>query len=146
MALDIRTHTTINAPINKVWNKLTNFENYPQWNLFIRKIEGEQAIGKTLHVEILPKGDKKVTIFQPTLTKFVLNSEIRWVGTLGAQWLFRGEHYFQLKDNCDGTTDLTHGEHFTGWLVPILGCFIQKKTTAGFILMNENLKAIVERE
>ena len=139
----IATQIKINAPIDSVWNKLVDFKNYPKWNLFMTKIEGEQKEGEILTVNIAPPGGSPA-IFTPVLTKYIPNKELRWVGTLGPQWLFRGEHYFQLKDNGDGTTDFTHGENFTGWLVPLFSCLAGRKTTAGFNLMNSNLKNTVE--
>lgn len=141
--MKIETQIKIHANVYAVWNKLTDFKSYPEWNLFMNRIEGEQAIGKSLVVDINPPGGSKAT-FKPILTHFIPNQEMRWVGVLGTHWLFRGEHYFQLKDNGDGTTNFMHGETFTGWLVPLFRCLAGKKTLAGFNLMNENLKSVVE--
>jgi len=141
--MKINTQIKINAPLEKVWNQLVDFKSYPKWNRFMTRIEGIQRVGEKLKVNILPPGGSPAT-FKPTLTKYEHNKEMRWVGTLGPKWLFCGEHYFQLKDNGDGTTDFIHGENFSGWMEPLFRRLAGKKTTAGFNLMNTNLRKAVE--
>ncbi|WP_186647122.1 SRPBCC domain-containing protein [Fluviispira vulneris] len=142
--MKIDTNIKIHAPVEQVWNMLIDFKNYPKWNLFISKIEGEQKEGERLTVAIAPPGGSPAT-FKPVINKYVPNKELRWVGTFVYRWLFRGEHYFLLKDNGDGSTDFTQGENFTGCLVPLFSFFAAKKTATGFNLMNSNLKDILEK-
>ena len=40
MAKEIKTEILINAAPEKVWSILTNFEKYPDWNPFIKSING----------------------------------------------------------------------------------------------------------
>ncbi len=137
--LELKTEITTDASIKAVWAKLTDFEAYPHWNPFITRIEGNQAVGKTLVVDIVPPGGKKAT-FKPILTRFAENDEMRWVGTLGQKWLFQGEHYFKLLSIEGNKTQLIHGEIFTGLLVPLFSALAGKKTRAGFELMNQGIK------
>ena len=46
----IKTIIVIDKDISKVWNVLTDFESYPNWNPFVRSIEGEKSIGKKVSV------------------------------------------------------------------------------------------------
>ncbi len=46
--------------------------------------------------------------------------EFRWNGKLVLPGVFDGEHYFQLAADGAGSTVFTHGERFTGLLVPLL--------------------------
>ena len=141
--MKIETKINIKSNLDTVWKKLVNFENYPNWNLFITKIEGEKKTGATLSVEISPPGGQK-TIFKPIILKYEEKKELRWVGILLSKHLFSGEHYFQLSLGENGTTTLIHGENFTGLLAPLIMLLIAKKTEAGFNLMNENLKNALE--
>jgi hypothetical protein len=52
--------------------------------------------------------------------------------------LFDGEHYFILEPLEDGKTKLTHGETFSGILVPLFAKTLQK-TERGFMRMNQDL-------
>ena len=45
MAKEIKTEILINATPEKVWTILTNFDNYPNWNPFIKSIKGEVKVG-----------------------------------------------------------------------------------------------------
>lgn len=45
MATEIKTEILINAAPEKIWAILTDFDNYPNWNPFIKTIEGRVEIG-----------------------------------------------------------------------------------------------------
>lgn len=141
--MEINTEIVINGNIAKVWQSLTDFQSYPNWNHFMTRIEGEKKAGAKLKVDIIPPGSKKMT-FTPQLIKFDTNQEMRWVGILGAPWLFRGEHYFKLEQLDDNSARFIHGEIFSGLLSPIFSALSGKKTLQGFNLMNEGLKTWVE--
>lgn len=141
--MKINTEIVIHANIAKVWQSLTDFQNYPNSNPFMTCIEGEKKAGAKIKVEIIPPGSKPMT-FTPKLIKFETNQEMRWIGILGASWLFSGEHYFKLEKLNEEKTKLTHGETFTDLISPIFSALSGKKTLQGFNLMNEGLKAWVE--
>ena len=42
---EIKTEIIIDSKPEKVWEVLTDFENYPTWNPFIQNISGEQKVG-----------------------------------------------------------------------------------------------------
>jgi hypothetical protein len=136
--MKIETNIIIHHPIEKIWNKLTDFESYHEWNPFIQKIVGPQVVGEKLEIDIVPPGGKKST-FRPVLITFDKNKEMRWVGSLGSSWIFRGEHYFILEKIDENETSLIHGEVFSGALIPIFRCFAAEKTLKGFHLMNAYL-------
>ena len=46
------TEVEINAPPSRVWEVLTNFEKYPIWNPFIKKISGMAAKDERLEVHM----------------------------------------------------------------------------------------------
>jgi Polyketide cyclase / dehydrase and lipid transport len=41
---EIHTEIEINAPGESVWRALTDFAAYPEWNPFIRRVEGERFV------------------------------------------------------------------------------------------------------
>lgn len=142
--MEINTSIIIHGDISTVWRALTHFENYSAWNRFMIRIEGEKRVGAALTVEVVPPGGKQAT-FTPTLITYDENKEMRWVGILGAPWLFRGEHYFKLEKIDEQNTRFIHGEVFTGLLIPLFGALSRKKILAGFNLMNSDLKTEVEK-
>lgn len=143
MAKEIRTEITINAAPEKVWALLTDFENYPKWNPFIKSLEGEVAVGKKIIARLQAPGASEM-VFKPTVLAFNKNKEFRWLGHLIIPGLFDGEHKFELKDNNDGTTSFIHSEKFNGILVPLFKKMLDNNTKNGFIEMNEKMKEMVE--
>lgn len=139
---EIKTEIVIKASIEKVWKTLTNFENYPKWNPFIKSLTGNLKVSEAITVRLQPPDGNSMT-FKPKVLAFDENKEFRWLGKLFFKGLFDGEHYFQLKENPDGSTTLTHGEKFSGILVPLLAGMLDK-TEAGFKMMNEALKMQAE--
>ena len=83
--------------------------------------------------------------FRPIVLRNVEAREFRWKGKLLFPGLFDGEHYFGLAPRSDGSTPFTHGERFTGVLVPFFRSALDRSTKAGFEAMNAALKQRVER-
>ena len=140
MLKEIKTQITIKVTPDAIWAVLTNFKRYPEWNPFILHAEGNIQEGSRIKINIKPAGGKAM-IFKPTVLKVTPNKELRWLGSLFIKGLFDGEHCFQLIDNNDGTTAFIHSERFTGIFS---GLFDADKTKAGFELMNNKLKEVLE--
>lgn len=138
----IRTDIHIDAPPERVWQILTDFERYPEWNPFITRAEGEVREGARLTVRIEPQGARGMT-FRPTVTRLEPNRELRWLGRLFLPKLFDGEHIFELHP-ADGGTRFVQRENVDGLLVPLMWGSIEEPTRQGFIAMNEALKREME--
>ena len=141
----ITTEIEINAPVEKVWAVLTDFNNYPKWNPFIISIDGDIKEGKQFKV-ILQQPDSKPMTFKPRCLKLEKDKEFRWLGHLFIAGLFDGEHIFELQALNDGKTRFIQKENFKGLLVPLLWKQLDTKTRAGFELMNEKVKELAENE
>jgi hypothetical protein len=42
----------IEAPASKVWEHLTDFAGYPEWNPFLRSVQGELHEGATIEIQV----------------------------------------------------------------------------------------------
>ena len=144
MPTEIKTTILINATPNKVWNILTDFNAYPNWNPFIKSISGAVKIGQKIKVEIAPPDAKKM-IFKPEVLILENNKHFSWIGHLLFPGIFDGQHHFELIDNGDGTTTFNQSERFTGILVPLFKSQLNNNTARGFNLMNEKLKEVAEQ-
>lgn len=138
MKLSINSQVVINAPVEKVWKVLLDFENHPLWNPFFKKIEGEPIKGNQILLEI------NGMTFKPTILTNMKNQELRWLGSLFFRGLFDGEHFFKLEDLGNNSTRLEHGENFSGILVALLKNKLLTDTINGFESLNEGLKNRVE--
>lgn len=142
---NIETQIEIDAPADKVWGALMDFDAYGDWNPFIREISGNAEIGETLNVFIQPQGQDGMR-FTPEVLAAEANSELRWVGRLGVPGVFDGEHAFKLRTTPNGTTIFEHSESFRGVLAFPLIAMIYDDTKSGFEQMNLALKARVEED
>ncbi len=142
MSTTISTTIDIDADPQAVWEVLTDFAAYAEWNPFMHRIEGAPEVGSKLVVRVVPPGGRGMT-FKPTVLAARPAQELRWLGKLGVGGLFDGEHSFVLTPNADGSTHLTHAERFSGLLVALLGG-TTKKSRAGFEAFNHALKQRVE--
>jgi hypothetical protein len=135
----IYSEITIKAPVNTVWQLLTDFKSYPDWNPFVRSLKGIPKTGGRIEVKLQAPGGKPM-VFKPKVLCFEENKELRWIGNLLFPWIFDGEHVFHLYENTDGSCTLQHYERFRGVLVPLLKKMLDTSTLAGFRQMNEVLK------
>ncbi|MBU2995316.1 SRPBCC domain-containing protein [Cellulophaga baltica] len=139
MAKQINTSITINASKEKIWKTLTEFEKYPEWNSFIKAVNGEVKVGNQIQVKL------QGMIFKPIVLTFKENTELKWLGHLWFKGLFDGEHKFKLTDNGNGTTNFEQSETFSGILVKLVTKNLDKETKNGFEQMNRELKLRAEK-
>ena len=141
MAKEIKTEILIHSTPEKVWAILTGVDNYPNWNPFIKSVNGEVKVGNKITVRIEPPEEKGMT-FNPKVLTCEVNKELSWIGRLLFPGLFDGEHKFELIDNGNETTTFRQSEKFNGILVGLLNV---ENTKKGFESMNKKLKIIAEQ-
>ncbi|CDK27992.1 unnamed protein product [Kuraishia capsulata CBS 1993] len=148
----ISTEILINASAKVVRAAVLDFESYPEWNPFVKKVkiisepepqsvaERPQA-GSQLEVIVLPEGGSQKTF----TTEVLVNTPERfqWIGTLVSTWLFSGRHSFDFTKIDDNTTKLIQKEEFVGAFVPLIK-YALGGTEEGFNAMNVALKKRVE--
>jgi hypothetical protein len=145
MATEIKTEILINATTDRVWTVLTNFDNYPSWNPFIKSIKGEVKVGNKITARIEPPEASGMT-FKPKILTLETNKELSWLGHLLFAGLFDGEHKFELIDNGNETTTFKQSEKFNGLLVPLFKKQLDTNTKNGFAAMNMKLKELAEQK
>jgi hypothetical protein len=140
---EIRTEIMINTSKEEVWNILTNFSKYPEWNPFIRSLEG-QAVKDTRLVAILQLEDRKPMVFKPVVTVSDEKKKFEWFGSTPLN-VVNGRHYFILEEISEKQVKFIHGEQFTGILAGPFHKKLAEPTRAGFMEMNKALKDRAEQ-
>jgi len=138
----ISTEIVINAPVERVWNELTAFGKYPDWNPFIRKLTGDIREGGAIEVTFQIR-DSSPVVFTPVIRKLIQNETLQWEGRLLMPGIFTGRHTFRLVEVENNRTGLIQREEFNGLLVPF---FNFDSTVEGFELMNKALKERIEKQ
>jgi hypothetical protein len=135
----VRTIETVNeieAPTEIVWDVVTDFARYGEWNPFITALAGELHPGARLRATFSLAGRRPRT-FTPTLTAVEPGRRLAWRGCLAVAGLFDAEHMFALEPR-DTRTRFVHRETFRGMLVP----FVRRTLAAthdAFVRMDDAL-------
>ena len=140
---EIQTEIGIAATPERLWSILADFAAHSSWNPFIRSIEGVAQKDTRLTVSIQPAGAKAMT-FRPTILVATPNVELRWLGHFLFPGIFDGEHYFKILASTPGQVRFVQGEKFGGLLVGLAKASLDRGTQAGFVAMNQALKARAE--
>jgi hypothetical protein len=139
----LHTEIEIEAPAERVWELLTDFASYPEWNPFIRSISGQPTPGERLEVRLEPPGGRGMT-FKPKVLNAEPNRELRWLGHLLVPGLFDGEHSFTIQPLEENRVRFVQREAFKGLLVPLFSRSLDTNTQRGFEEMNRALKERTE--
>jgi hypothetical protein len=134
------TEITIDAPQQKVWDRLVDFGSYPHWNPFMLEAHATLEVGSTIRfLETLQEfGEHWITAkFQVIQSPEVLV----WQGHIYAPFLFNVRHSFRLEFISETQTHLVHSHRHTGWLLPMLAhCGVFDRSYQGYLRFNEALK------
>src|SRR5256712_12406872 len=115
--LELRTEVEIDAPAERVWAVLIDFERFPDWNPFIRRVHGDAQVGSRLDVLLGASGTRPMR-FRPTVKAVVPNRELRWLGPLRPPRLFDREHTLQIEPLGPHPVPCVQRERIRGLFVP----------------------------
>lgn len=138
----IETRRRVHATPAQVWDVLTDFAAYPEWNPVLVRVSGHARPGATLDVRLQPEGAKgaefpvEVQVVDP-------DRELRWVGRFAVPGLFEGTHAVIIDDLGDGTVEVIQREGFRGVLIPLLRASLESQTRPAFEATNDALAARV---
>lgn len=139
----IETHIIVDSTPEKIWDILTNFEEYGLWNPFMTKVEGDAKLGAKIKVQIRTMGGKE-RIYHPIITRFEINKELRWKGKSFLPGIFDGERIFLIDKSADNKVTFFHKELFSGLGVILVGNKLAENLGEGFEKMNLALKKRTE--
>ena len=132
----------INAPIDVVWDVLTDVEHYGKWNPFTPQARTDFTIGSLVHLRVR-MGLETMTITE-TLCAYEKHRLIAWSKAFGTRWLLftvREQHLEPLSE----TSCCYHNtERLTGVLAPIVYLCFGGYMRRGFNDVAEGLKRYAE--
>ncbi|WP_255193958.1 SRPBCC domain-containing protein [Natronobeatus ordinarius] len=133
----------IDAPPDVVWEVLLEFDSYPEWNPFVRSIEGIPVEGEHLRIRMEPPESRGMT-FRPEVLVAEENRRLAWLCRLLVPFAFDAYHEFRLEPIDGGErTRLLQRETFRGALVPAL--LDEERVERGFRRMNAAVRERAER-
>ena len=140
----VESQITINAPIEKVWKILADFDNYHQWNPFTPKIIFKNEIGSfvTMHVRLNPKSTKTM-VQKERLLVFEEGTRIEW-GIQDA-WYVKTVRIQKLTAIDENTTEYYTSDAFSGPLTWLILLLYRTKIQIGFDDVGKGLKEQAEK-
>jgi hypothetical protein len=105
----------IAASADRIWELLTNAEQFPRWNSTVTSLKGEIALGQRLELKV-PLDPKRT--FRPRVTKLEPNREMEWRD--GMAPMFVGVRRFVLTPKTGGVTEFQMTEVFSGMMLPMI--------------------------
>jgi hypothetical protein len=144
MAKQLHAEVEIGATPDRVWEVLTDFAAYQDWNPFIVQAAGQAVPGTRLELHMRLSGRRSTTI-RPEVLEADPARRLRWLGRVLVPGVFDGEHTFTIEPAGPGRARLTQHEDFRGLLAPLVLKLIAKPTLASFHQMNQALKTRVEQ-
>ena len=136
----IETSVALPAAPGRVWQVLTDFAAFPEWNPLMLRIEGEARAGSRLRLLIAqPDGSGVQRRLSARIDEWRPGERLGWTG--GPWPVFRGHHWFDLALR-DGGTMLRHGETMSGLYPWLNRRTIGRRFRPGYEAMN---RALVRR-
>ena len=140
---DLTSKKVINSTPQAVWDILTHFKNYPQWNPILTKVVGQLSIGNKLEIHITTVGGKS-RIYHPKITKIVPNQDLRWTGKFFLPQIFSGERIFLIEKVSNDKINFVNKEIFSGIGIKLAPQKMENDILLSFKKMNEALKKTAE--
>ena len=140
---ELSTEIHISAPIEQVWQVLTDFNEWGNWNPTVNKASGDASVGSTLTITMSGDEGKDGPSYKPRVMEAAGPRSFRWRATMMGGVMFKNDRVFELTEK-DGGTQLVHTEAFSGLMAAM-----SWKKLSGFVpaileRMNEALKEKLE--
>lgn len=134
----------IDAPVATVWEALTDFPRYGEWNLALPSLTGEARVGSTLTAALALGPTAKPMNVQADVLALDPDRRFSWRGNLGADALFTGLREFTLESLGPTTTRVRHLESLTGLIAPVFYAVKRKGVDWHHHELNASLKRRAE--
>ena len=137
---DIQTNIEIESSAAQIWQVLTDFDSYSEWNPMLANVHTQLERDTTVRFGVL-RDDANPLKLKARITTLRTAEELVWRG--GAAGVISGEHYFRIEQLNERHCRFHHGEHFKGLLLPLVKPLL-KRSPALYEAMNSALKERVE--
>ena len=141
--IEIHNEVEISAPVEKVWEVLTDLAKFPEWNPLFYQGSGRIQVGEM--VTVFAKTATKDMKFDCTVISLEPLRGFSWKFHVLHPVLFRGIHNFQVKISTDRNAIFIDQEQFEGLLLPLQAKDIRTNGLAAMVGMGQALKQRVEK-
>jgi hypothetical protein len=142
---EVQDSLVINASKKKVFEALTRWNDYPEWNPYITKIEGDPRTGEEIKVFFNmgfgPALPLKCRVDDVDAQKATLS----WEYHAAVPWIYAAQHTFAIEEINPGQCQIVQREKMQGLFGNRLQWFLHNLMKKRFHAMHEALRLQVER-
>lgn len=136
----VYTEVIINAPKEKVWKALTNFNDMPKWSKALQSIEGDLKNGSETRVHYIFKGDLKKQ--KHKIVGFEEGTQFGWSDPLIP--FAKDNHSYRVEALPDGKTKFIQKDEIKGFSTLFIGRMMADIMAQSYPEFNQALKKYVE--
>ena len=111
----VEHRTGVKAPAELVWEVISDFATWKDWNPVHPRMEGEMRIGTTLTVDLV-LGEGPATTLQPVVQDWVPYEQLHW-RTKRLRGFVTAIRYLEIENMGPANATFSNGELFMGPLV-----------------------------
>lgn len=128
----------VQAPAEIVWEVVSDFETWHQWNPLYRKAEGQMKIGTNLTLEQHLPGEP-AKVISPIVQDWVPYEQLHWrAARLGG--FVTAIRYLEIESMGPGNSTFSNGELFIGMLLRLISRDERRRLKAAFTEMGEAVR------
>ncbi len=137
-----RNEIEIQSTPERVWEVLTDFDKYPEWNPLLCRAEGKLIVGEIVNLAARSASSEMKLLCSVTTVE--PNRQFSWKFHVILPFLFRGEHIFKIEPINERKVRFVDREIFHGLLVPFQAKNLETNAKPAMVAMGEALKERVE--
>ena len=138
----VEFRTGVKAPAELVWEVISDFSTWKDWNPVHPRMEGEMRIGTTLTVDLV-LGEGQATTIQPIVQDWVPFEQLHW-RTKRLRGFVTAIRYLEIENMGPVNSTFSNGELFMGPLVRLVGRDERRRLRAAYTRMGEAVRARAE--
>ena len=142
--IKLQTEIQIQAGPEKIWQILTDFSKYPEWNPFITLAIGKVEVGARVEITV-PSGSKEMKL-HCKVVKAEPRQVLSWKYHIISPLLFKGVHSLNIEPMGSNYCRFVDQEVFKGLLVPLQAKDIDTNSRHGFEAMDKALKLRAQQD
>ena len=133
----------INTTAERVWEVLSNLDQYADWNPQIPFARGPAEVGSEMSLRLQLPGRPAMNL-SATIEEAQPGSLLAWRGHVLAPWFFEGFRKFEISPVGDNWVRVTHVEDVHGLFAPLFDLFMGAPCRTGQLALNEALRIRAE--
>src|SRR5438067_756307 len=140
---ELRAEIHISAPIHQVWQVLTDFDHWKDWNPMVNQASGTASVRSKLKLTMRGPDSKDAMTYEPIVLELAPPKYLRWRATMMSGFMFTNDRVFELKEKNAGT-EVINREEFSGLMVPLFWTKMNQFVVPMLEKMNNALKDKME--